>query len=77
MRRINGLLDCTYSVNGRESIPPERLLRAQFLHELYTIYSEWQLVEQINYNLLFHWFIRLSIDDEVVELARKRGFVKW
>ena len=65
IQRINGLLDGAYSEYGRESIPPERLLRAQLLQVLYTIRSERQLVEQLNYNLLFRWFVGLSIDDAV------------
>jgi len=65
MKRINWLLDGAYSEYGRESIPPERLLRAQLLQVLYTIRSERQLVEQVSYNLLFRWFVGLSIDDEV------------
>jgi len=63
--RISWLLDGAYAEGGRESIAPERLLRAQLLQVLYTIRSERQLVEQINYNLLFRWFVGLSIDDEV------------
>ena len=54
-----------YSAFGRDSIPPEKLLRAQLLMALYTIRSERQLVEQINYNLLFRWFVGFSMDDEV------------
>jgi len=50
---------------GRESIPPERLLRAQMLQVLFTLRSERQLVEQISYNLLYRWFVGLSIDDKV------------
>ena len=65
LKRISGLLDGAYAEGGRESIAPERLLRAQLLQVLYTIRSERQLVEQINYNLLFRWFVGLSIDDEV------------
>jgi len=63
--RISSLLDGAYAENGRESIPPERLLRAQLLQVLYTIRSERQLMEQTHYNLLFRWFIGLSIDDPV------------
>lgn len=48
-----------YAHSGRESIPPEKLLRAQLLMALYTIRSERQLMEQINYNLLFRWFAGL------------------
>ncbi len=51
--------------HGRPSIPPEKLLRAQLLMALYTIRSDRQLVEQIDYNLLFRWFVGFSMDDEV------------
>jgi len=54
-----------YSHTGRGSIPPEKLLRAQLLMVLYTIRSERMLMEQINYNLLFRWFVGFSMDDEV------------
>ena len=65
MKRLNWLFDCIYSEGGRESIPPERLIRAQLLQVLYSIRSERQLVEQINYNLLYRWFVGLTIDDPV------------
>jgi transposase len=54
-----------YSDVGRPSIPPERLLRAQLLQVLYSIRSERLLMEQLNYNLLFRWFVGLSMDDPV------------
>jgi transposase len=54
-----------YSRNGRPSIPPEQLLRALLLQAFYTIRSERQLMEQLNYNLLFRWFVGLSVDDPV------------
>ena len=63
LRRVSGLFDEIYSDRGRESIPPERLLRAQLLQMLYSIRSERQLVEQLQYNLLFRWFVGLSMDD--------------
>jgi transposase len=50
---------------GRPSIPPERLLRALLLQALYTIRSERQLMEQLDYSLLFRWFVGLGIDDAV------------
>ena len=50
---------------GRPSIAPEKLVRAMMLQVLYSVRSERQLVEQINYNLLFRWFVGLSIDDVV------------
>lgn len=50
---------------GRPSIAPEKLMRAMLLQVLFSIRSERQVVEQINYNLLFRWFVGLSIDDAV------------
>jgi transposase len=54
-----------YSRDGRPSIPPERLLRALLLQAFYTVRSERQLMEQLDFNLLFRWFVGLSIDDPV------------
>ena len=54
-----------YSETGRPSIPPEQLLRALLLQAFYTVRSERQLMEQLNYNLLFRWFVGLSVDDPV------------
>jgi transposase len=54
-----------YSHTGRPSIAPEYLLRATLLQAFFTVRSERQLMEQINYNLLFRWFVGLSIDDAV------------
>ena len=50
---------------GRPSIAPEKLMRAMLLQVLFSVRSERQLVEQITYNLLFRWFVGLSIDDSV------------
>ncbi len=50
---------------GRPSVPPEKLLRALLLQVLYTIRSERQLMEQLDYNLLFRWFVGLGIDAPV------------
>jgi hypothetical protein len=50
---------------GRDSIAPEKLLRAQLLMAFYTIRCERQLMEQIDYNLLFRWFVGFSMDDKV------------
>jgi transposase len=52
-----------YAVGGRPSVPPEQLLRALLLQVLYTIRSERQLVEQLEYNLLFRWFVGLGVDE--------------
>jgi transposase len=54
-----------YARDGRPSIPPERLLRALLLQAFYTVRSELQLMEQLNYNLLFRWFVGISADDPV------------
>jgi transposase len=54
-----------YSRVGRPSIPPEKLLRALLLQVLYTIRSERLLMEQLDYNLLFRWFVGLGMDDSV------------
>ena len=54
-----------YATMGRPSIPPERLLRALLLQILFTIRSERQLMEQLDYNLLFRWFVGLNPDDAV------------
>lgn len=57
--------DKLYSRLGRPSIPPERLLRALLLQCFYTIRSERLLMEQLEYNLLFRWFVGLNMDDRV------------
>ena len=54
-----------YASEGRPSVPPEQLLSALLLQAFYSIRSEQQLVEQLNYNLLFRWFVGLSPDDPV------------
>src|SRR5499426_1265669 len=54
-----------YPKTGRPSIPPEKLLRALLLQVLYSIRSERQLMEQLDYNLLYRWFVGLSPDDPV------------
>jgi transposase len=54
-----------YAATGRPSIAPERLLRALLLQAFYTIRSETQLMEQLDYNLLYRWFVGLGIDEPV------------
>jgi len=54
-----------YATTGRPSIPPERLLRALLLQAFYTVRSERLLMEQLDYNLLFRWFVGLEMDDPV------------
>jgi transposase len=62
---MSGHFSAIYSTIGRPSIAPEQLLRAMLLQVLYTIRSERLLVEQLEYNLLFRWFVGLSMDGKV------------
>jgi transposase len=63
--RLSSRFARMYADTGRPSIPPEQLLRALLIQALYTVRSERQLMEQLNYNLLFRWFVGLSMDDPV------------
>lgn len=65
LERMSPQFGTLYINFGRPSIPPERLLRALLLQALYTIRSERQLMEQLEYNLLFRWFVGLGMDDAV------------
>ena len=65
LAKLDADFNALYAALGRVSIAPEKLLRAQLLMAFYTIRSERQLMEQINYNLLFRWFVGFSMDDEV------------
>ena len=58
-----------YAKSGRPSIPPERLLRALLLQAFYSVRSERQLMEQLDYNLLFRWFVGLSMDDAIWDVT--------
>lgn len=69
LQRMDAELDKLYAKKGRPSIAPERLLRAQLLMVLYSIRSERQLMEQLNYNLLFRWFVGLEMDDPVWDVT--------
>ena len=60
LERLSGEFGKLYSARGRSSIPPERLLRALLLMVLYSVRSERQLMEQLDYNLLFRWFVGLG-----------------
>src|SRR5258707_1198063 len=62
---LSGRFEELYSHTGRPSIPPEHLLKASLLQAFFTVRSERQLMEQINYNILFRWFVGLSMDDAV------------
>jgi len=61
--------DAMYAKAGRPSIPPEKLLRALLLRVLYTVRSERMLMEQLDYNLLFRWFVGMNIDDPVWDVT--------
>ena len=65
LERLSPKFGTLYIRFGRPSVPPEKLLRALLLQALYTIRSERQLMEQLDYNLLFRWFVGLGIDDAV------------
>jgi transposase len=65
LRSLSRDFDALYSPIGRESIPPERLMRALLLQAFYALRSERQLIERIDYDLLFRWFVGLGIDDPV------------
>jgi transposase len=65
LRSLDAEFERLYEGTGRQSIAPERLLRASLLQAFYSVRSERQLMEQIDYNLLFRWFVGLGIDDAV------------
>jgi len=65
LTQLSRRFDTMYARVGRPSIAPEKLLRAQLLQMLYSIRSERLLMEEIDYNLLFRWFVGLNADDEV------------
>lgn len=65
LRELDELFNERYAEGGRPSIPPERILRASLLQVVYSIRSERLLMEQMNYNLLFRWFVGLNIDEAV------------
>jgi transposase len=64
-KRLSLRFEQLYSRTGRPSIAPERLLRALLLQVLYSVRSERMLMEQLEYNLLFRWFVGLNMDDRV------------
>ncbi len=65
LKALSPKFDEIYGSEGRPSIAPERLLRALLLQMLYTVRSERMLMEQLDYNLLFPWFVGLSMNEEV------------
>lgn len=67
LRDMSGLFDEMYAQQGRPSIPPERLLKAKVLIALYSVRSENLFVEQLQYNLLFRWFLDMDLSEEVFD----------
>ena len=65
LAQLSRRFDAMYASAGRPSIPPEKLLRAQLLQLLYSIRSERLLMEEIDYSVLFRWFVGLNLDEEV------------
>ena len=65
LQQLSRRFDTMYASTGRPSIAPEKLLRAQLLQMLYSIRSERLLMEEMDYNLLFRWFVGLNADDDV------------
>lgn len=63
LKELSPMFDASYSVLGRPSLPPERLLKASLLMALYTIRSERMFCEQLDYNLLFRWFLNMELDE--------------
>jgi transposase len=62
---MSPLFDAMYAECGRPSIPPEKLLRAQLLQMLYSVRSERLLMEEIDYSILYRWFVGLNLDEKV------------
>jgi len=65
LREMSPDFDGLYAAVGRPSIPPERLLRAQLLQFFYSVRSERLLMEQLDYNILFRWFVGLELDEPI------------
>lgn len=69
LQRLSPEFDKIYAPGGRESIAPERLLRALLLQALFSVRSERQLMKQITYNMMFRWFVGLSMDAPVWDVT--------
>ncbi len=69
LRNMGPQFEAVYAKVGRPSIAPEKLLRALLLQVLYTVRSERMLMEQLNYNLLFRWFVGMNVDDAVWDVT--------
>jgi transposase len=69
LKQLSSVFSGMYAKLGRRSIPPEKLLRALLLQVLYTVRSERLLMEQLEYNLLFRWFVGLNMDESVWDVT--------
>jgi transposase len=63
LKELSGSLEALYSTTGRPSIPPEQLLKAQLLMALYSVRSDRLFCQMLDYNILFRWFLDMSLDD--------------
>src|ERR671911_2443918 len=69
LARLSPDFERLYAVTGRASIAPEKLLRSLLLQAFYSVRSERQLMEQLTYNMLFRWFVGLSMDAPVWDVT--------
>jgi len=69
LANLSGRFDAMYATTGRPSIPPEKLLRAQLVQMLYSVRSERLLMEEIDYSLLYRWFVGMNMDEPVWDVT--------
>jgi transposase len=77
LRELSAELDRLYAAGGRPSIAPEKLLRPLLLQVLYARRRERMLMEEMNYNLLFRWFVGLEMDDAVRDVTVRFSAACW
>lgn len=65
LKNMSNRFDAMYARPCRPSIPPEKLLRGQLIQMLYSVRSERVLMEEIDYSVLFHWFVGMNLDEPV------------
>ena len=69
LAQLSDRFDAMYATTGRPSIPPEKLLRAQLIQMLYSVRSERLLMEEIDYSLLYRWFVGMNMDESVWDVT--------
>src|SRR5258708_20841809 len=69
LKNMSRRFDRMYAKTGRPSIPPEKLLRAQLIQMLYSVRSERLLMEEIDYSMLFRWFVGMNLDEPVWDVT--------